>query len=256
MSSDSLKYLDSTQHAVIVQVLEMVRQQLGAHWGYAHTTLPGLPAEGTVATGLSPEIARTLNLSQWHTDEGSLIRYCMGEAEHHDQVIRPLALRGISPMVQAALFRRFTRHRQLGDVLAAVISLSGHHAITVVFARWAGANSFVESDERVMEGLIRRLPARLTQARAASAAPPRVLTKVNGRRALTNTESVVLDYLRQSLTEVQIANELSRSPHTVHVHVKSIYLKYGVSSRKELLARLQAQELQAEAPGGASSISG
>ena len=38
-------------------------------------------------------------------------------------------------------------------------------------------------------------------------------------------------------SEKQVAAKLGLSPHTVHVYVKAIYRRYGVSSRGELLAR-------------------
>jgi DNA-binding CsgD family transcriptional regulator len=38
-------------------------------------------------------------------------------------------------------------------------------------------------------------------------------------------------------SEKQVAAKLGVSPHTVHVYVKQLYRKYGVSSRGELLAR-------------------
>lgn len=50
--------------------------------------------------------------------------------------------------------------------------------------------------------------------------------------------------LRQTLagllagdSEKQVARRLAISPHTVHVYVKSLYRRFGVSSRGELLAR-------------------
>ncbi len=50
--------------------------------------------------------------------------------------------------------------------------------------------------------------------------------------------------LRQTLTallagdsEKQVALRLQISPHTVHVYVKSLYKRFGVASRGELLAR-------------------
>jgi len=50
--------------------------------------------------------------------------------------------------------------------------------------------------------------------------------------------------LRQTLealltgdSEKQIARRLAISPHTVHVYVKTLYRRFGVSSRAELLAR-------------------
>jgi len=51
---------------------------------------------------------------------------------------------------------------------------------------------------------------------------------------LSPTERRVLAGLVAGRTERQIAGDLKRSPNTVHVHVKSIYLKLGVNGRDEL----------------------
>lgn len=53
---------------------------------------------------------------------------------------------------------------------------------------------------------------------------------------LSRTERRVLRHLRDGLTERGVAEQIQRSPHTVHVHVKNIYRKLGVSSRKQLLS--------------------
>lgn len=38
-------------------------------------------------------------------------------------------------------------------------------------------------------------------------------------------------------SEKQVAAKLGLSPHTIHVYVKALYKKYGVSTRAELLAK-------------------
>jgi DNA-binding CsgD family transcriptional regulator len=46
-----------------------------------------------------------------------------------------------------------------------------------------------------------------------------------------------LRWLLDGDSEKQVAAKLRLSPHTVHVYVKGIYKRYGVSSRAELLAK-------------------
>tara|TARA_A100001391_G_scaffold48774_4_gene29028 strand:- start:9731 stop:10540 length:810 start_codon:yes stop_codon:yes gene_type:complete len=53
---------------------------------------------------------------------------------------------------------------------------------------------------------------------------------------LTPTEGAVLSGVLQGLSEKQIAAANGQSPHTTHDHIKSIYRKYGVSSRTALMA--------------------
>ena len=47
---------------------------------------------------------------------------------------------------------------------------------------------------------------------------------------LTEREVKVLHLLAMGLTNAQIAEQLINSPRTVHVHVRSIYSKLGISS--------------------------
>jgi DNA-binding CsgD family transcriptional regulator len=54
---------------------------------------------------------------------------------------------------------------------------------------------------------------------------------------LTPRQRRVYERLVAGLSEKQIANEFRISPHTVHVHVRAIYERFGVHSRAELLAR-------------------
>lgn len=57
------------------------------------------------------------------------------------------------------------------------------------------------------------------------------------REVLTQREHEVLMLLAGGRTVKQIAEELARSPHTVHDHVKALHRKLGASSRGELVAR-------------------
>lgn len=46
-----------------------------------------------------------------------------------------------------------------------------------------------------------------------------------------------LRHLLNGASEKEVANRLKLSKHTVHVYVKALYRRYGVSTRAELLAR-------------------
>lgn len=52
---------------------------------------------------------------------------------------------------------------------------------------------------------------------------------------LSPTEKLVCALLLERLTEQRIAEQIGRSPNTVHVHVRNIYRKLGVRTRKQLL---------------------
>ena len=66
---------------------------------------------------------------------------------------------------------------------------------------------------------------------SAPAPPP----PPGGRPPLTPMEKHVARLLRRSLTERQAAEVIGRSPNTVHVHVRNLYEKLGIRSRKQLL---------------------
>ena len=80
-------------------------------------------------------------------------------------------------------------------------------------------------------------------------------------RWLTSREQAVLERLALGLSVREIADEIGRSPHTVHDHVKSLHRKLNASSRGELVARALGfiddshrvlVALGAEAKGGAA----
>lgn len=48
---------------------------------------------------------------------------------------------------------------------------------------------------------------------------------------LTAREVEVLGLLAGGLSDLQIAEKLVLSPHTVHAHISSIYSKLGITSR-------------------------
>lgn len=54
---------------------------------------------------------------------------------------------------------------------------------------------------------------------------------------LTQREQVILQHLLLGKSVREIAEELGRSPHTVHDHVKSLHRKLNASSRGELVAK-------------------
>jgi DNA-binding CsgD family transcriptional regulator len=62
-------------------------------------------------------------------------------------------------------------------------------------------------------------------------------TDIDHTVELSPREGEVLRLLQQGLTVKQIAQELQRSPHTVHDHVKSLHRKVGACNRGELLAK-------------------
>src|SRR5271170_4582184 len=62
-------------------------------------------------------------------------------------------------------------------------------------------------------------------------------TAAPSNNTLPRRQDQTLQHLLDGDSEKQVARKLSLSKHTVHVYVKALYRRYGVSSRAELLAK-------------------
>jgi DNA-binding NarL/FixJ family response regulator len=83
------------------------------------------------------------------------------------------------------------------------------------------------------EGSSDRVAIVIERARGSHVAPLRLESY-----QLTARERELATLLVQGLSHAEIATQLVLSPHTVRDHVKSIYEKTGVSSRREFIARV------------------
>lgn len=146
-----------------------------------------------------------------------------------------------SKYASTAMFQQVAEACQVVDCVCESVDLCNRTWGVLLYVRCAPASPF--QDERL--DTLRRFHPTIQRSLAAavdrecrpadveSAVTTVPISKLLAR--LSCTERQVLDYLRTSLTERKIASELERSHHTVHVHVKNIYRKFGVSSRKELM---------------------
>ena len=89
------------------------------------------------------------------------------------------------------------------------------------------ARSDAQGKRRLLADLCRLIGEHLGDAPA----------KIGDLSGLSPRMEQTLRSLLSGDSEKQVAQRLGLSPHTVHVYVKAIYRKYGVSSRGELLAR-------------------
>ena len=139
------------------------------------------------------------------------------EFEHALRVRRPWL--GISPWITVDTMLRLTPVLyRLGDPAAAAGLLG--EAADVLAALPAGADAQLFRVRRLQEHL---------SIRSRSLAEP-----------LTDREEEVLRLLRGSLSVRQIGEELSLSANTVKTHVRAIYRKLNVGSRREAVARGRA----------------
>jgi DNA-binding NarL/FixJ family response regulator len=84
----------------------------------------------------------------------------------------------------------------------------------------------------------RRLLADLCRLVGESVGAGQLRRSANGTNTtLPPRQDQTLRHLLEGDSEKQVARKLSLSQHTVHVYVKALYRRYGVSSRAELLAK-------------------
>lgn len=88
------------------------------------------------------------------------------------------------------------------------------------------------------------LPARQAAVIVESATAADVLPFILSAYGLTRQERRVTGLVCQGLATVEIANRLYVTTNTVQDHLKSIFAKTGVRSRRELVALLQRQQYQ------------
>ena len=138
-----------------------------------------------------------------------------------------------SPQTRAA-FQHYVRdflepnglHHHMGFMLR---DTRGQHVWVFNFHRARDSVAFDQLDHAKA-----RLLRSVLQGQAAL-----MMSALSGDEAvlLSERELAVAHAVGKGLTNKQIAAELSRSPHTVHDHVKSLHRKLNASSRGELIAR-------------------
>ncbi len=118
------------------------------------------------------------------------------------------------------------------DVLVGVHRIGDASSDRVVICQIAPLSrgvSLTETDIAITRTVLPRLAAR---AFIAIGADPR-----GADHWLTPKEYLILKQLILGKSVKKIADDIGRSPHTVHDHVKSLHRKLGASSRGELVAR-------------------
>lgn len=59
---------------------------------------------------------------------------------------------------------------------------------------------------------------------------------------LTAAQQAIVAQVVKGHTETEIAGLLGKSPHTIHTHLKAIFLKCGVHSRAELIVKILSRQ--------------
>ncbi len=207
---------------------------------------------GTVYVSANGEVSPDLytRLYQWPEQcESRFWSQALLTVQHHARVMDPGDPSDASPCEEVA--RVLEMPRVCHDRRCLTMSLVGVPGFRALFVRSADQPPFSEQDtDRVLsyadqcamivqDGYHRGNGNGHDQS-VQSPGSYGVPTMAQITSRLSKTESKVLRQLHDRLTERQIAEALGRSPNTVHVHVKSIYRKLRISSRKQLLALLDS----------------
>ncbi len=113
--------------------------------------------------------------------------------------------------------------------LAALGSAPNGRSLIVEFARTGPGTTDPEQDAAVLRAVMVPLARRALMAVGTD--------PTDGSHWLTQREQVILQHLLLGKSVREIADELGRSPHTVHDHVKSLHRKLRANSRGELVAK-------------------
>lgn len=149
-------------------------------------------------------------------------------APGHTRAGTPASFGCATPWENTGLGRRWDAVRATGLVLGA-IALGGGRVLAIELAATGPVSPNLETEVAVLEAA---LPALAKRTIMAIGTDP-----TDGGHWLTAREQVILQHLLLGKSVREIAEELERSPHTVHDHVKSLHRKLNANSRGELVAR-------------------
>ncbi len=119
------------------------------------------------------------------------------------------------------------------DVLATTITIDGGRCARAAECLVALGTGLRAARAEEIGGVIRAASPALAERASMALAPG----EEGESPWLTERETLVLEHLIRGLSVRLIAEQIGRSPHTVHDHVKNLHRKLGASTRGELVAR-------------------
>lgn len=185
--------------------------------------------EATGAAGLDPQ-GRSADVQPIHPDHASSLGWWIPGSEE----IRVGLLHGLpgaSEWASSPAGRRWSRYGAT-DLVVGVAPMPGHvvgRSLVVEFGLGPNDRPFDRAELNMLRAVLPLLARRAGLAFGPEVSSP--LTR------LTSREQEVLEHLALGKSVKEIAEDLARSPHTVHDHVKSLHRKLNASSRGELIAR-------------------
>lgn len=194
-------------------------------------------------------------MQEWPYSHDSIFEFFM-RRNIRDGAFRPREFFSEQDFTARRFFRVFEPHADVIDSYCMTFPIRDQVWAMLLYLRARPSNEFTPGDASLLQrlkpaiaGAIRGAFLESLQIAPAenvlASGPP--ITPSNPARSpdvahllatLSKTEYEVCELLRTNATERQVAEGLGRSPHTIHVHVKNIYRKLSVNSRRELMRLL------------------
>jgi DNA-binding CsgD family transcriptional regulator len=227
------------------ELLLTLRARTGDAWGVLALYRP--PGQ----TEFSAEERELLGMLAPHLAEGVRRGLLIGEATEPEQPEAPglvvltdsFEAESLSPGVERWLQRLPGGDREPDNLPHAVLSVAGQ-ALRTAGADVPGEVAFARvlaNDGRwiVLHGAVLQTQARQRVAVIVEPAhPARISPLLMAAYGLSDREQEVARQILSGAATTEIAHELHISPHTVQQHLKNIFEKTGVRSRRELVAKV------------------
>ncbi|MCC6681295.1 MAG: hypothetical protein IT445_10390 [Phycisphaeraceae bacterium] len=234
--------LESPLYGGLLQVLETVSRAIEADAAAGRVYQCAELSMDTcvLLSRLGVDPRKEAALSDWPNQPGNLFDR-LAKDRQPNGVSRPRDLFSEQDFADAGLFRPIETVHPITDCLCQCMELQGKSWALLCYLRAAPHLPFAEDQIALLRRLHPTVERTIRQSLRRQLHPNGSPETIQGlplpRRLarLSKTERQILGYLRTAMTEKQIADELSRSHHTIHVHVKNIYRKFGISSRRELM---------------------
>ncbi len=239
--------LRSPTHAALVNVIGVIAPTIGADAGAIRLYRGAPQAETDEAYVLPPAGLRptsALEARTWPMQPRSLFGQ-LHRRGREDGTFRVGERLGNAPAAMEELLGPMGRAQPVSDAVAVVFGVREPTWCVAMFVRCGRHESFDAAALALLDrlrptlawvvlmGVQRATHVGIPAGTADESPRPRSTGALD---RLSDTERKVLDLLLEGLTEREAAQRIGRSPHTVHVHVKNVYRKLDVTSRRQLRA--------------------
>lgn len=246
--------LESNAYGALVRVLSIAADSLSIDLaaGRLFQTHPDLSLTAHMDLGtirFPPQ--REDELRQWPMRRDSIFAV-VEERRHTDAAFRPRQLLDEASFAKTDQFRTMEPYARVVDSFCITCPLHAQAWAMVIFMRCSPHRPFDDVQITILTRLkstiarvlrdgyqrdIQHAPSESARDLARGLLPvgeSRVHRPPHTPQTLSQTEQQILAMLIEGMTEKQIAERMDRSPHTTHVHVRNIYRKTAVTSRREL----------------------